>query len=83
MEESSCYNFSNEKRGIALLINNEYFFRSSGYKDRPGDDVDHRRMKKIFKRLGFNVYSYRDLTKNEILKTAMKGRENTTKIFVH
>ncbi|CAG2194584.1 CASP7 [Mytilus edulis] len=65
-----CYNFNQKERGIALLIHNEYFLQSSGYQDRRGDDRDYRRMKKIFKRMGFKVCSFRDQTAKEMLRIA-------------
>ncbi|XP_063444348.1 uncharacterized protein LOC134724919 isoform X2 [Mytilus trossulus] len=65
-----CYNFNHKERGIALLIHNEYFLRSSEYKDRPGDNRDYKRMKKIFKTMGFKVCSFRDQTAKEMLQLA-------------
>ena len=72
-DQMDSYDFSNKERGIALLIHNEFFFRSSGYSDRPGDDIDYKRMKKIFKTLGFKICSFRDKTKKEMLKIADEG----------
>lgn len=68
-----CYNFNQKERGIALLIHNEYFLQSSGYQDRRGDDRDYKRMKKIFKRMGFKVCSFRDQTAKEMLRIADEG----------
>lgn len=64
----NTYDFTEKKRGIALLIHNEFFLPSSYFPDRPGDDKDYKHMKKLFKGLGFKVCSFRNKTKSEILQ---------------
>ena len=70
---ADTYNFNKEERGIALLFHNEFFQRKSMYKDRSGDDIDYKHMKKIFKILGFKVCSFRNKTSKEILQIATEG----------
>lgn len=69
------YNFNKEERGIALLFHNEFFQRKSRYKNRPGDNIDYKHMKKIFKMLGFTVCSFRDKTRKQILQIAREVAE--------
>ena len=79
--EESVYNFNHEKRGIALLIHNEEFDRDSGYKHRPGDTGDFERMKEIFRSLGFDVLPYRNLTAQQILNEAKKGKHELSRFM--
>ncbi|CAC5418454.1 CASP7 [Mytilus coruscus] len=75
MDKECAYNFSHEKRGIALLIHNEEYGPESGFKNRPGDNEDFKHMLGIFKELEFDVHPYRNLTSTEISKRAKEVSE--------
>lgn len=55
-------------RGIAVIINNKNFLRSSGMDRYPrnGTDVDRDSLMKLFRMLKFDVKVYNDRTKAEI-----------------
>ena len=57
-------------RGIAIIINNKNFLRSSGMDRYPrnGTDVDCNSLSKVLKSLKFDVRVYNDRTKAEIRK---------------
>ncbi|XP_052092692.1 caspase-7-like [Mytilus californianus] len=75
MDKECAYDFSHEKRGIALLIHNEEYGPESGFKNRPGDNEDFKHMLEIFKELEFDVHPYRNLTSTEISKRAKEVSE--------
>ncbi|CAC5418458.1 unnamed protein product [Mytilus coruscus] len=60
MDKECAYNFSHEKRGIALLIHNEEYGPESGFKNRPGDNEDFIHMLEIFKELELIQAEYSD-----------------------
>lgn len=68
-----AYNFGYAKRGIALLIHNEEYDPNSDFNDRLGDNIDFKHMLKIFKKLGFDVRPYRNLTSTDIIEKAEEG----------
>ena len=63
---------SRAPRGIAIIINNKNFLRSSGMDRYPrnGTDVDRDALEKLFKSLKFEVRIYNDITKYDIRRIA-------------
>lgn len=49
-------------QGLALVITNY----ACGKDIRPGADYDHKNMEESFKRLGFEVRCYKDVTKSNL-----------------
>ena len=67
------YDFSHGKRGRAVIINNEDFYRSSMLGSRPGSSADAAALKEMFNKLGFDVKCYNNLTAFDIKLTLKKG----------
>ncbi|XP_070491694.1 caspase-1-like isoform X2 [Chironomus tepperi] len=67
------YNMNHEKRGIAVIYNQEHFEPHTGFKKkRKGTDVDLKALIKTFERLEFKVMYYSDLSKAELIKSLEK-----------
>ncbi|XP_074616337.1 uncharacterized protein LOC141875832 [Acropora palmata] len=68
----TIYKMSRAPRGIAIIINNKNFLRSSGMDRYPrnGTDVDRDALEKLFKSLKFEVRIYNDITKYDIRRIA-------------
>lgn len=68
MDKETIYKMDCSTRGIAVIINNKNFLRSSGMDRYPrnGTDVDRDSLVKLFKMLKFEVKVYNDRTKAEI-----------------
>ena len=66
-------------RGIAVIFNQEYFEKHTGFKKRDGTDVDLDSLIKSLERLDFKVLYYSDLNKDELIRSLKKGKtENST-----
>ena len=63
---------SRAPRGIAIIINNKNFLRSSGMDKRNGTDVDRDALEKLFKSLMFEVRIYNDVTTDGIRRIAQE-----------
>ena len=72
VDTETIYKMSRAPRGIAIIINNKNFLRSSGMDKYPrnGTDVDRDALEKLFKSLKFEVRIHNDVTKNEIGRIA-------------
>ena len=68
VDTETIYKMSRAPRGIAIIINNKNFLRSSGMDKSPrnGTDADRDALEKLFKSLKFEVRIYNDITKYEI-----------------
>ena len=68
VDTETIYKMSRAPRGIAVIINNKNFLRSSGMDKYPrnGTDADRDALEKLFKSLKFEVRIYNDITKYEI-----------------
>lgn len=68
LDKETVYKMDRSTRGIAVIINNKNFLRSSGMDRYPrnGTDVDRDGLAKLFKMLKFDVKVYNDRTKAEI-----------------
>ena len=68
LDKEIIYKMDRSTRGIAVIINNKNFLRSSGMDRYPrnGTDVDRDSLVKLFKTLKFDVKIYNDRTKAEI-----------------
>lgn len=68
LDKEIIYKMDRSTRGIAVIINNKNFLRSSGMDRFPrnGTDVDRDSLVKLFKMLKFEVKVYNDRTKAEI-----------------
>ena len=60
VDTSTRYRMDQNPRGIAIIINNREFLRSSGMQNYPrnGTDVDRDNLKRIFEKLLFDVRVY-------------------------
>lgn len=72
VDTETIYKMSRAPRGIAIIINNKNFLRSSGMDKYPrnGTDVDRDALERLFKSLKFEVRIYNDITKYEIRRIA-------------
>lgn len=69
------YSMSHEKRGIAVIYNQEHFEPQTGFdKKRDGTDVDLDSLIKTLERLEFKVLYFSDLSKDELIKNLRKGK---------
>ena len=68
VDTETIYKMSRAPRGIAIIINNKNFLRSSGMDKYPrnGTDVDRDALERLFKSLKFEVRIYNNITKSEI-----------------
>ncbi|XP_015775441.1 PREDICTED: caspase-3-like [Acropora digitifera] len=68
VDTESIYKMSRAPRGIAIIINNKNFLRSSGMDKYPrnGTDADRDALEKLFKSLKFEVRIHNDITKYQI-----------------
>ena len=68
LDKEIIYKMDHSTRGIAVIINNKNFLRSSGMDRYPrnGTDVDRDSLVKLFRMLKFEVKVYNDRTKAEI-----------------
>lgn len=71
LDTETVYKMDRSVRGIAVIINNKNFLRSSGMDRYPrnGTDVDRDGLVKLFKFLKFDVKVYNDRTVAEIRNT--------------
>lgn len=53
-----------------IIINNETF---KGHSPRPGSNIDAENLLKTFTKLGFNVESYYNQTRAQMMKIFKKG----------
>ena len=74
MDKETIYKMDRSVRGIAVIINNKNFLRSSGMDPYPrnGTDVDRDSLVKLFRMLKFDVKIYNDRTKAEIRSITKK-----------
>lgn len=72
--DGTMYQMDKTPRGIALIINNHNFKRSSGMEKYPrnGTDKDRDSLIKVFKMLKFDVRSFNDQTTQQI-ESLLKG----------
>lgn len=79
------YDMSHEKRGLAVIYNQEYFDAHTGFKHkRAGTDVDLDSLIKSLELLEFKVQYFSDLTKDELIDSLIKGKnENSTNMIFH
>ena len=68
VDSETIYKMSHSTRGIAVIINNKNFLRSSGMDRYPrnGTDVDCNALEKVLKSLKFDVRVHHNQTKAEI-----------------
>ncbi|XP_012944029.1 caspase-7 [Aplysia californica] len=77
--KADVYDFTCEKRGLAVIINNEDFSQCQDFDDRPGSTYDESSLYHSFQRLGFNVLLHRDLPgwkMVEVLKAAASSYDH-------
>ena len=74
VDTETIYKMSRAPRGIAVIINNKNFLRSSGMDKCPrkGTDVDRDALEKLFKYLNFEVRIYNDVTTDGIWQIAQE-----------
>ena len=60
-----------KRTGLAFIICNQWYENEKEY--RKGSEVDRHRLTETFTHLGFDVFSFKDLTSTEMLKEANAG----------
>jgi len=70
-DQEHVYNMGHPRRGHFVVINNRYFLKESGKKERAGSDVDAANLFATFKQLGFQVDLRSNLTRHEMLRLAI------------
>lgn len=74
------YNFSHERRGLCLIINNHHFNKQlTNQNDREGTEVDAAICESTFMRLGFDVTRRDDLTVTEMSIAVRQAAEENHK----
>ncbi|XP_067055298.1 uncharacterized protein [Acropora muricata] len=74
VDTETIYKMSRAPRGIAIIINNKNFLRSSGMDKYPrnGTDVDRDALEKLFEYLKFKVTIYNDVTADRMKQIAQE-----------
>ncbi|XP_074648164.1 caspase-7-like [Tubulanus polymorphus] len=67
-----CYNFNEKNRGVAVVINQKYFYESTKQLTRDGTDIDAVNIANTLVDLGFEVHRYDDLLMAEMHKLMRK-----------
>uniref|UniRef100_L7LY79 Putative caspase apoptotic cysteine protease n=1 Tax=Rhipicephalus pulchellus TaxID=72859 RepID=L7LY79_RHIPC len=83
--EAEEYNMSHCRRGKCVIFNYRTFERHTGLSERVGTDKDDRDLHNCFRRLGFDTFTYNNLTCKETqdtLKTLGKGDYSEVDCFV-
>jgi Caspase domain len=60
------YDMNHKKRGVALILNHEFYDRKLGFSQRLGTDIDLEKLIKTLETFDFDVFHYTDLTKSQI-----------------
>ena len=68
------YNMHHAERGMAVIINNVNFHKSTGMSKRGGSMKDAEALEEVLRKLGFKVNSYTDLTVKKT-KAVLNSRE--------
>lgn len=68
------YNMNHDKRGIAVIFNQEHFDKNTGFARRKGTDVDLDALIKALERLDFKVLYFSDLNRDELINNLRKGK---------
>ncbi|KAL7669689.1 hypothetical protein ACOME3_010335 [Neoechinorhynchus agilis] len=63
-----AYPMSFHRKGIALIISNKHFERTTGLETRHGTNIDAQLLEDVLSRLGFDVMLYCDLRAIEMIK---------------
>ncbi|XP_033735087.1 uncharacterized protein LOC117323762 [Pecten maximus] len=72
--KTTNYDFTHPRRGMAIVISNEKF---QLHGPRPYADVDITKMWKMFRKLHFDVLTFKDLTKDQILLVLENAAKQT------
>ena len=70
--DGDVYKYNSNPRGYGVIISNEDFQRSSGYKPRKGDEVDVQNMEHLMNYIGLEVSVYKDVDETEMLSALDK-----------
>uniref|UniRef100_A0A0B7A953 Caspase family p20 domain-containing protein n=1 Tax=Arion vulgaris TaxID=1028688 RepID=A0A0B7A953_9EUPU len=78
-DSDNIYDFTNQERGLAVIIDNEDFSltRRTNHKhdDRPGSACDSAALFQTFKNLGFNVWVKKNLTVLKMIEVLRLARD--------
>ena len=72
--DDDAYRMDHPKRGVFVLINNRNFDKTTCMPDRSGTDEDAANLRRLFKDMGFDVRSEKNLSTMDMLKTLYKGK---------
>ena len=67
------YNMKHKKRGLFVLINNKKFDPVTEMGERTGTDVDAANLDMLFRKLGFDVQTYKDRTCKQMKDIVKEG----------
>ena len=73
-DDKYTYNMNHKERGLFIIINNRRFDSSTGMGERSGTDMDAANLYQRFKELGFQVLSYNNLKRGQMLKVLSEGQ---------
>ena len=73
VDDTYVYPMNHKSRGLFIIINNKKFDPVTGVGDRSGTDEDAANLFQRFKELGFDVKSYNNLKKVQMLKVLVEG----------
>lgn len=68
VRDATCYNMDHEYRGLAVIINNDIFERTTRLGPRNGSWKDVEELKTMFYRLDFSVVVWNNLYQLQLLK---------------
>ena len=71
-DSSAKYEIKNSYRKF-IIVDNEKFNDSMRLNPRTGTKEDSKKLEEVFKKYGFEVKKYKDLTKQEMLNLLVKG----------
>lgn len=76
--DEDIYNFKHERRGLAVIMNNEHFKE----KNREGSSEDLFALKHTFQELGFDVLDYTDLEAWKMIELLDTGKLHSDSLKV-
>lgn len=65
--KATHYKMDHERRGVALIFNQESFRPELGLKARAGTDKDCEALESSLKQIGFEVHVFKDLDYNDLI----------------
>ena len=82
-DDLKMYPMHSSPKGYALIINNQDFTDPDTYPRRNGAEADTKNLKQLFTQLGFDVCSYENLKRKEMLRTLDDASEVAGRISIN